>query len=172
MLLRPAQRKFALNVHLAASIGWVGAAAVYLVFGVVAGVSRDAEHIRYAWFAMELSGWYVIVPLAAASLLTGLLIALATTWGLFRHYWVIFSLCTTAFAFVVLLIHMPTVSTIAREARTTDATELHALGGDVLHPTVGIILLLAVQTLNVYKPKGMTRFGQRRTKRAPVNLMN
>jgi hypothetical protein len=58
---------------------------------------------------MELTGWYVIVPLAVAALLTGLVMALGTPWGLFRHYWVLISLVLTILATVVLLLHMPTV---------------------------------------------------------------
>jgi len=37
---------------------------------------------------MGVTGWYIIVPLCLASLLTGLIMSLATKWGLFRHYWV------------------------------------------------------------------------------------
>ena len=42
--------------------------------------------MRGAYLAMDLIGWFVIVPLSLASLLTGLVQALGTTWGLFRHY--------------------------------------------------------------------------------------
>jgi hypothetical protein len=41
---------------------------------------------------MELTGWFVIVPLALAALLTGLVMSLITPWGLFRHYWVLIAL--------------------------------------------------------------------------------
>jgi hypothetical protein len=41
---------------------------------------------RAAYLAMDLTSRFVIVPLARASLLTGLAQALGTPWGLFRHY--------------------------------------------------------------------------------------
>jgi hypothetical protein len=34
--------------------------------------------MRDAWIAMDLASWYVIVPMALASLLTGIVMALGT----------------------------------------------------------------------------------------------
>ena len=62
-------RKFALTVHLTFSIGWIGAVVAYLALVVAAMAGRDAQTVRAAGIAMELTGWYVIVPLALASLL-------------------------------------------------------------------------------------------------------
>ncbi|MCA1672578.1 MAG: DUF2269 domain-containing protein, partial [Actinobacteria bacterium] len=118
--------------------------------------------VRGAWIAMELTGWYVILPLAIASLLSGLVMALGTRWGLFRHYWVVFSLVLTILAAVVLGLHMPTVSSMADMARSADGPTLDELGGDLLHPGVGLVILLVIQVLNVYKPRGMTRYGRRK----------
>lgn len=160
-------RKLALTVHLTFSIGWIGAAIAYLGLGVAATTTEDSQTIRSAWIAMEVVGWFVIVPLAVASLLTGLVMALGTKWGLFRHYWVIFSFALTLFATVTLLLHMPTVSSMADVARTADAATLEGLGGDLGHPAIGLVVLLVVQILNMYKPRGMTSYGQRR-QRAPA----
>lgn len=162
MAMIPAVRKVTLAAHLAVSVGWVGAAAAYVALGAAAEASGDAETVRGAWIAMELVGWYVIVPLALASLITGVVMALGTQWGLFRHYWVIFSLTLTTFATVVLLLHMPTVSSSADRAREADAAGLRALGGDLAHPTIGLVLLLVVLVLNLYKPRGLTSYGARK----------
>jgi len=160
--MKPGLRKFALSVHLTFSIGWIGTVVAYLVLGVAAANGTDAETIRGAWMAMELIGWYVIVPFAGASLLTGLVMALGTKWGLFRHYWVSISFFLTLFATVVLILHMPTVTATANEARTADIEVLESLGGDLLHPAVGLVILLIVQVLNFYKPQGVTRYGWRK----------
>jgi hypothetical protein len=50
---------------------------------------------------------------------------------------------------------------MADAAREADAAELGELGGDLLHPGVGLLLLLVITALNVYKPRGMTRYGWR-----------
>lgn len=118
--------------------------------------------MRAAWIAMELTGWYGIVPLALASLLTGLVMALGTKWGLFQHYWVLISLVLTVVATVVLLLHMPTVSSLADVAQEAEGARLDGLGGDLFHPGGGLVVLLAVQVLNLYKPRGMTPYGQRK----------
>jgi hypothetical protein len=162
MTLGPGLRKFVLAAHLTFSIGWIGAVVAYLALGVSSVTSQDALTVRGTWVAMELTGWYVIVPLALAALLTGLVISLGTTWGLFRHYWVLISLGLTILAVVVLLLHMPTVSLMADVAREADGADLGGLGGDFLHPGVGLLVLLVITALNVYKPRGMTRYGWRK----------
>lgn len=162
MTMPPGLRKFALTLHLTSSVGWIGAVAVYLALGVSAVTSPDAESVRAAWIAMELAGWFVIVPLALAALLTGLVMALGTPWGLFRHYWVLITLVLTILSTVILLLHMPTVSSLADVARQADGAGPGRLGGDLLHPSLGLVVLLTIAALNVYKPRGMTRYGWRK----------
>ncbi len=162
MTMKPGLRKFALSVHLTFSVGWIGSVVAYLALGVTASNGTDAASIRGAWMAMELIGWYVIVPLAVASLLTGLVMAFGTKWGLFRHYWVSISFSLTLFATAVLILHMPTVTSTAEVARNADIEVLETLGGDLQHPAVGLVILLVVQVLNLYKPKGLTRYGWRK----------
>jgi hypothetical protein len=160
--MTPRVRKLALAAHLTVSVGWIGSAAAYLALAITAVASQDPPLVRGAYLAMELTGWYVIVPSALGSLLTGLVMALGTRWGLLRHYWVLLSLVLTLFATIVLLLHMRDVSSMADMARQVDDGSLDELGGDLVHPTVGLVVLLAIQALNVYKPRGMTRYGQRK----------
>ena len=162
MTMAPGLRKFALTVHLTSSVGWIGAVVAYLALGVSAVTSQDTQTVRAAWIAMELTGWFVIVPLALAALLTGLVMSLGTTWGLFQHYWVLLTLVLTILSTVVLLLHMPTVSSLADVAREADDADLGVLGGDLLHPGVGLLVLLVITVLNVYKPRGMTPYGWRK----------
>ena len=39
---------------------------------------------------------------------------------------------------------------------------LSQLGGDLFHPGVGLVLLLGILALNVYKPRGLTPYGWRK----------
>jgi hypothetical protein len=179
MTMSPGLRKFALTAHLTFSVGWIGAVVAYLALGVSAVISKDAQTVRAAWIAMELTGWFVIVPLALGALLTGLVMSLGTQWGLFQHYWVLIALVLTILATVVLLLHMPTVSSLADVAREADGAHLSGLGGDLLHPGLGLVVLLAITVLNVYKPRGLTRYGwhkqqeqRRRTAATTAELSN
>ncbi len=160
--MAPGLRKLALIVHLVFSVGWIGAVVVYLVLGISAVASKDARTVRAAWIAMELTGWAAIVPLALGSLLTGLVMALGTPWGLFRHYWVLITLVLTLFSTIVLVSHMPTVTSLAAVAREADCAALGGLGGDLFRPGVGLLVLLVITVLNVYKPRGLTPYGWRK----------
>jgi hypothetical protein len=162
MTMAPGLRKLALIVHLTASVGWIGAVIAYLALNVSAILSENAETVRAAWIGMEVTGWYVIVPLAFAALLTGLVMSLGTQWGLFRHYWVLITLGLTVFCTVILLAHLRTVSAVASMAREPDSAHLGHLGGDLLHPGVGLGVLLVIMALNVYKPRGLTPYGWRK----------
>ncbi len=161
MVMPPALRRGVLSVHIISSVGWIGAAAAYLAVSVAAAVGQDPLTVRAAWIAMELIGWYLIVPLAVLAFLTGVVMSIGTTWGLVRHYWVLFALTLTGVSLVVLLLHMPTVTRTAEIARSGDDRTAAALGGDLLHPTLGLAVLIVITVLNIYKPRGLTRYGRR-----------
>jgi len=57
-----------------------------VVLAVVGVSSSDAALIRGSYLSLESIGWYVLVPLSVASLATGLIQSLGTSWGLARHY--------------------------------------------------------------------------------------
>jgi uncharacterized membrane protein len=167
-------RKFSLTVHLTFSVGWVGAVMAYLALVIAAMTSQNAQTLRAAWIAMALIGWYILVPLALASLLTGLVMSLGSPWGLFRHYWVLFSFVLTLLATAVLLEHMQTVSFfagLAAETNRADVGQLRdGLWGELFHAGVGLLVLLVIQVLNVYKPRGLTPYGWRKQhERRPVS---
>jgi hypothetical protein len=165
-VLSPRARKLTLSLHLTVSVGWIGAVLAYLGLGLTAVRSDEIEQIRGMWSAMDAVGWYVIVPLAGASLVTGVIMALGTKWGLFRHYWVVISFVLTSLSVLILVFHMPTVTSTADFARTADLTELEGLGGDLGHPAIGLLVLLVIQVLNIYKPAGLTRYGWRKQQTA------
>ena len=166
MIMSPDMRKLALTAHVTASVGWLGAVTGFLALAVAGLTSQDAQIVRAAYLAMDLTGWFVIVPLSFASLLTGLIQALGTKWGLFRHYWVLAKLLINVFANIVLLMYMPTLSYLAGQASEAKFPGAD-LGGlrdpsPVLHSTAALLLLLVATVLGVYKPRGMTKYGWRK----------
>lgn len=107
----------------------------------------------------------LIVPLSFASLLTGLVQSLGTTWGLFRHYWVLFKLLINILASILLLLHMQPISHIARVAAQTplssgDLRGLRIQG--IADAGLALLVLIVATTLAVYKPPGMTPYGWRK----------
>ncbi|MCA1706997.1 MAG: DUF2269 domain-containing protein [Actinobacteria bacterium] len=166
MATRPRLRKLVLTAHVISSVGWLGAVAVFLALAVVGLTSRDGQVVRAVYLAMESAGWFVLVPLSLASLLTGLVQALGTKWGLLRHYWVLIKLVINVVASVVLLLYMQTLGHLAAIAADTTSSSGDLSGlrspSPVLHAGLGLLLLLVAATLSVYKPRGMTRYGQRK----------
>jgi hypothetical protein len=160
----PRLRRFALVAHITLAVGWIGAVAGYIALDVAAATSQNAQTLRAAYLAMELIAWYVIVPLALASLVTGLVMSLGTKWGLLRHYWVLISLLLTIIATVVLMVETQTISYFADIAAdpSTSTEDLRALGSTLVHSVGGTVMLLVILVLNVYKPRGMTRYGWRK----------
>jgi membrane-bound metal-dependent hydrolase YbcI (DUF457 family) len=169
VIMNAGLRKFALAVHLIVSVGWLGAVGAYMVLDVAASTSEVAQTLRAAYLGMDLTARYAIVPLAFASLLTGIVMALGTKWGLFRHYWVLISLLITIFATAVLLVETRTISYLADIAANpaTSGEDLRALGGTLVHSVGGTMVLLVILVLNVYKPQGMTRYGRRNQRERP-----
>lgn len=163
MTMAPRLRKFALTAHVTFSVGWLGAVVAFLALAIIGLTSEDAQMLRAVHLAAEPITRFVVVPLALASLLTGLVSALGTTWGLFRHYWVLFKLVLNTLATVVLLMYTQTVSYLAGVAAEPGA-DLGELRSPtfVLHSGGALLVLLAATVLAVYKPRGMTRYGQRK----------
>ena len=110
MTMTPGLRKLALTAHITFSVGWLGAVVAYLAVAIAGLVSQDAQVQQSGYATMELIGWFVIVPLSLAALLSGLVQSLGTEWGLFRFYWVAVKLVMTLGAVTVLLMHMPAVA--------------------------------------------------------------
>jgi hypothetical protein len=163
MTMTPSLRKLALTAHVTSSVGWLGSVVVFLALSVIGLTGQDAQTVRGAYLVMEPAARFVLVPLAFASLLTGLVQAFGTAWGLFRHYWVLFKLLINVVSTIVLLMYMETFSFMAGVAADPTA-ELDTVrnASPMLHAALALLLLLVATTLAVYKPRGMTRYGQRK----------
>jgi hypothetical protein len=167
MIMPPRLRKFALTAHVTSSVGWLGAVAAFLALAVVGLTSQDAQTVRGAYLVMEPAAWLVLVPLAFASLLTGLVMSLGTTWGLFRHYWVLFKLLINVFATMVLLTYMGTFRYMAGVAADPSADlALVRNASPMLHAVLALLVLLVATVLAVYKPRGVTPYGWRKQRNA------
>jgi hypothetical protein len=161
--MSPGFRKATLTAHVMASVGWLGAVVAYLVLAIVGLTDREPETARAAYLSMEVIGWRAIVPLCVAAFVTGLWEALATEWGLFRHYWVVAKLGLTAFATTILLLHMPAVNRVAESARDRVLPIVTPHGAQaqlLVHAAGGLVILTAIAMISIFKPWGRTPFGR------------
>lgn len=163
-MMGPRLRKVVLITHITSSVGWIGAVAAFFAPAVVGATSHDAATVRGAYLAMDVTTWSVILPLAVATVVIGTVQAVGSRWGLVRHYWVLIKFLITIVAFVVFLTKLQLISHLADIAAQT--TPAAADAGPqmelVLHSGGGLLVLLVPAALSVYKPRGMTRFGQRK----------
>jgi hypothetical protein len=155
-----------LTSHIASSVGWLGAVAVFLALALVGLTSQDPRTVRATYLVMEPAAWLTLVPLAFASQLTGLIQSLGTTWGLFRHYWVLSKLLINVGAIVVLLMYTQTLNYLAGVAAesTWSSDDLTVLRTPsvALHSVLALLLLLVATVRAVYKPRGVTPYGRRK----------
>jgi hypothetical protein len=158
-MMSPSVRKLALTAHVVCSVGWLGAVAAFLALAIAGLVGNDVQVMLAANIAMKLTAWYVIVPIAFAALATGIVQSLGTQWGLLRHYWVVTKLVLTILATVVLLLKMALIDRVAATTALSDLrdgrTEL------VAHAAGGVVVLVAIAGLSVFKPWGKTLHGRR-----------
>jgi hypothetical protein len=171
--MNPGLRKALLTAHIICSVGWLGAVAGFLALAMTGLNSKDADLVRAAYVAMGLTARSVIVPLAFASLLTGIVQALGTPWGLFRYYWIGAKLLLTVFATTILLLKMPLIGQAAREAMVPGSLPSLGEAGRalVMHSAGGLLVLLVITILSVYKPWGLTLYGRHKLRERGVELV-
>lgn len=165
MAMTTAVHKVALTAHVISSVGWFGAVAGFLALAIAGLASRDAQMVRGAYLAMELTGWFAIVPLSLVSLLSGAALSLGTTWGLFRHYWVVAKIVITTPAIALLLLHMQPISRMARIAAETTLSASYLSGLRiqlVAYAGAALVVLIVATVLSMYKPRGWTPYGWRK----------
>ena len=165
MPMTPRLRRFALTAHVTSSVGWLGTVASFQALAIAAVTSSEPETVRGFYLAMELTGWYVIVPFCLASLVTGLVVSLGTPWGLFRHYWVLVKFLITVVSALILFGFTQTLGSLGDMAAdaTLSMNELPNLKqSPVLHSGGGLLAIFVATILAVFKPWGMTPYGRRK----------
>ena len=171
MPMSPSFRKLALLVHIATSVAWPGTVAAFLALAITGLNSENAQIVRSSYLIMPFITWYVIVPLAFTALVSGLILSLGTKWGLFRYYWVLAKFLINSLSVPILLLHTQVIRTMANAAATgtLSHTDLHDQRAQLVTIAIAALLaLLAATVLSVYKPRGITSYGQR-VKRAVVD---
>ena len=153
-------RKLLLTSHVVFSVGWLGAVLALLGLSVAGLVSSDRLIIRGGYLAMEPIAHYVLVPLSLSSFFSGLVQSFVTPWGLFRHYWVIVKLVINVGAIAILFMYLRTLDHLGAIARSSSDPLYDP--SPAVHSAAALIGLVVATGLSIYKPKGMTKYGQRK----------
>ncbi|MEU1124110.1 DUF2269 domain-containing protein [Streptomyces sp. NPDC005899] len=152
--LKRSTRRSVLVAHVAVSVSWLGLTVGLLALGLTALLAQDATAAQAATRAMKVFADWLIVPVALLSLVSGLVLALGTPWGLARHRWVWtkFWLTSIATALSVFSLRPGINEAAARGAADVDL---------VIAPAVATATYFFITAISVLKPWGPTRRGRR-----------
>ncbi len=157
-LSRPARRAF-LVVHVAVSVGWFGLTLGLLTLSITGYTTRSPEMAEIAYRAMKIFGDWLVIPIALASLLSGLVLSLGTRWGLARHRWVYTKFWLTLVTVLLSVFSLrPGINHLAAEAAAgTPVPDINL----VVAPSVATATYLFITAISVLKPWGLTKRGSR-----------
>lgn len=165
MIMPQGLRKAMLTAHVIASVGWLGAVVAFLALALTGTMSQDPQVVRAVYLIMDVTMWWTIVPLALLGLVTGIISSLFTKWGLFRYYWVLIKLVVTVAAMLIGQQHAQATTRLAGVAEKTVAlgSTLFGVRSEMVTTAAGgLAVLLLLTILSVYKPRGLTPYGQRK----------
>jgi len=145
-------RSSLLTVHVAASAGWLGLDGALVVLEIIGLNSADPALRTGISVAMAAIACWVLIPLVFASLSTGLILGLGTSWGLARHWWLVAkSVIAAVLAATGVVLMLPRLSQLL--AGEGEPIQLRTLA----LRSVALVLLLLATGISVVKPWGKTR---------------
>ncbi|RZT86072.1 putative integral membrane protein DUF2269 [Pseudonocardia sediminis] len=160
-------RQLLVFVHVAVSVGWMGAGAANVVLALTAGYSPDPVLRLACYQLIDRIDWWLVIPLAFATLVSGVVVSVASPWGLSRYWWVLTKLVLTVAVIVysTFLIGVWVEESIAAVA--AGAPESPVAGQLAYGAGLNIVAFLFMTWASVAKPWGRTPWGrERRTRRA------
>jgi hypothetical protein len=157
--LPPPWRNVLLSVHITSTVGALGADVTILALGL-SGLTGSNPATVYP--AMGIIGGSILAPLAVASLVTGILLARLSAWGVFKYWWVAIKLATTTgLTILVLQVLVPRFAAASAAAASgiplADADRIQL----VVTAATGTTLLIAMVVLAVFKPSWRLRAAER-----------
>ena len=154
-------RKSMVVVHVVVSVSWLALMLCLLTLGATALATDNADTLRTAYQAMEMLGDVLIIPLSLLTLVSGVVLAFGTSWGLFRYYWVSakfwLTLAATAASIFALTarLHDAAAAVARHPVGPISAMDLGFIRYNmVIVPAVALLLYLANVILSVFKPWG------------------
>ena len=167
--MTPRISRLVLTSHITFSVGWLGAVAVFLALAITGLTTVNPQLAQSTYLAMEVSTECIIVPFCFASLLTGIIQALGTKWGLFKHYWIVVKLFLTFLMTVLLMLHLQPISYlagVASEASFYNTNQAVSVIDLIKKAGAALLGLLATTTISIYKPWGKILYKQQANEQA------
>jgi hypothetical protein len=147
------RRNTAVTVHVVAALALLGVSTVVLVAGIQAATRDDARDAHAVYSLLRLLTFSLDLPLAAITLLSGVLLALTSSWGLFRHWWVIAKLGIYGATLIIgLVLISPSLDTLIDITEAGRSGESGARSTLIVAAGAQAVILAAAAALGVFKP--------------------
>ena len=155
------QRRLLVTLHVALSVGWLGASMAMLTLAITARASQQGGPARSAYWAMHLLAGVLLIPLSVSVLLIGLAVAAASRWGLLQYRWVLVKLIATCAAVTLSLLALPAMTRLAYQDATWHALAAERDAGTrlIIASSISVALYLSLTTISIFKPWGPTARG-------------
>lgn len=149
-------RKTLLVLHVATSVGSIGAVASFFVVAIM-GLQGHVD----IYSAASSIALYCVLPLTVLALVVGIVQSLISPWGLFEHYWVEVKLVATAIVVGALCAQLGNIVWLAELSPSAllEPAAMQAKMSLVVHSAAGLVPIMLAVILSVIKPKGLTRYG-------------
>ncbi|MBO0814449.1 MAG: hypothetical protein J2P30_04755 [Actinobacteria bacterium] len=153
-------RKATLAVHILAAGAWIGIDVIVAVLVLTGRFSGDVTVRSLAYRALATFAVWPMLTAGLVSLVTGLILGLATAWGLLRYWWVAVKLALNlALCTLIVLILQPGMGEVSRYGEdlltgTPDPARVSTL---FFPPAVSLTTLTLATVLAVFKPWGRIR---------------
>jgi hypothetical protein len=148
----PSSRNLLVWMHVVASVGWMSQALALVALISHSLATGDRSGYEMAYVLDE----HVLIHLADAAILSGVMLSAMTRWGFFRHWWVLVKfVITMSQLYVAVFLLSPRLTALAEGAADSDPGLLAA--------TLLMASALAFQVwLSVAKPGGRTSWAPAR----------
>jgi hypothetical protein len=152
--------KATLVAHIVSGGAWIG---VDVIVAVLVLTGRFAGDLALRSLAYQALASFVVWPMLASGLVclaTGLILGLATTWGLLRYWWVAVKLALNlVLCTLIVLVLQPGMDEVAAYGRDLlgGSPDPAAVSNLFFPPAVSLTTLTLATVLAVFKPWGRIR---------------
>lgn len=165
------QRNWLLSLHIATGGLWFGTALCSVALALSIVLLNPGDALHGINLARNLLGQYIIVPAAIFSVITGVLLCSFTSWGFFKHSWVIVKQITTLILIVIgsvwlgpMTKEITTLSEAGRSQVLQNPDYLALQNTVTLGGALQTLSLLVVIIVSTIKPWGKRKAVQSSTK--------
>ena len=157
------QKRWLLSAHLLFIAAWLGASFCSLAFNITTLFTTDPHALNTISVFTDTLDHTIIRGGAAGALLTGLLLAVLTQWGLFRFYWInvkeIVSVLCIAVDLIAIRWNEHLISLTATQGLQALSNPLYLTNRTLLFIGIffHIVALSGVIVISIFKPWGQRK---------------